>query len=693
MGTSSSFDSKTSEQGYFRREVSLPGKWAYLYSEDFRPLTVLCISARGAVARIDETLVPNRELRFRLPLSEEFEFQANATVKNQSGELVDLEFSKRDLTAALRLNAYAAFPQWARNKQPDDKMSVLVIHPDVQAADALEKYLTTKGYEVDVALGVNAGWELAKSFQHELTLVTSRMGLKTAFALCQNLVGEKLTPVLWIQENQEVDSELLILSGACASIRKPFTLEQLHRAIHGLRTFFHSLIVLPPREGTIRSERRATLVEPTGTIPGMGHTEIPRSRPFGKVELPPALPTPPAISSEPPPPTPHPGAVETPLATEAAKPTAPTSEEVKPTVAHASPDFIGASVTTLVAADAEKELPVTEVAGARVTHADVAKPRQTGAAGAEKPAQKASSAPTTAPRVTKPTSYTAVLAKGAAERLTPQKAHGRLAGAAAAGVVVLALVGWYGYSRLYVPKPPTVALAAPTPPASSLEVSRPRPATPLTGLSAIPRGGEESSTVPTPAETPPQTSPAPVKPTKVSQPTQAGATKEDGQPVLTSRESEPADSTPKATVVVESLEKFKLRMPPGNQGSRTPGMPETALPLTGGMPTMPEAVVTAPSLPELVPPVQVEAKAIKRTDPALPLSAKLYHGSYEVVVVATIDPTGKVTEAHALRKDNYGFGQAASQAVKQWIFSPATQNGRPVASTQAIRFVFRGRQN
>ncbi len=121
-------------------------------------------------------------------------------------------------------------------------------------------------------------------------------------------------------------------------------------------------------------------------------------------------------------------------------------------------------------------------------------------------------------------------------------------------------------------------------------------------------------------------------------------------------------------------------------------MPETALPLTGGMPSTPEPVVSTPSLPDLAPPVQVEAKAIKRTDPALPLSAKLYRGNYEVVVVATIDATGKVTEAHPLRKDNYGFGQAATDAVKQWVFSPATQNGRPVSSTQAIRFVFRGRQ-
>ncbi len=683
MGTSNSFDSTTSDQGYLRREVSLPGKWAYLYSEDFRPLTVLCISARGALARIEETLVPNREVRFRLPLSEEFEFQANAAVKNQSGELVDLEFSKRDLTAALRLNAYVSFPQWARNKKPDDKMSVLVIHPDVQAADALEKYLTSKGYEVDVALGVNAGWELAKSFQHDLSLVTSRVGLKTAFSLCQKLVGERLSPVLWIQENQDVDSELLILSGACASIRKPFTLEQLHRAIRGLSTFFHSLIVLPPIEEAMRAERRATLAEPTSATPRIAHTEPMRARPSEKVEVSPTPSKPSVFLSEPP--GTKLGSAESPLGIEVPKPPAPTSEVKEQRVAPVS-------VTTLVAPETEKELPETKLTPAKATHVEFPKPLETTPTAAEKLPKKEISAPAPTPRVTKPTSYTAVLAKDSAQKLRPQRTRWHGTATAAAGVVVLALGGWYGYSRLAMPQPPTVAQAAPIPPSSSFDVSHPKLPTPLAGLSAIGKEREESRTVPAPNGTSTQSNLLPTNSSKTAQATQTSTEKEADQAVQPSRESEPADSGSKPTIVLKSLDKFKLRIPSGTQNVGTSAAPENALPVMEGTPTTPAPVVNTPSLPEPAPPVvEVEAKAIKRIDPVLPLSAKLYRGSYEVVVVASIDDTGKVKEAHALRKDNYGFGQAAVDAVKQWVFSPATQDGRPVPSTQAIRFVFRGK--
>ncbi len=683
MGTSSSFDSTTSDQGYLRREVSLPGKWAYLYSDDFRPLTVLCLSARGALARIDETLVPNREVRFQLPLSEEFEFQANATVKNQSGELVDLEFSKRDLTAALRLNAYVAFPQWARNKKPDDKMSLLVIHPDVQAADALEKYLTSKAYDVDVALGVNAGWELGKSFQHDLTLVTSRVGLKTAFSLCQKLVGEKLSPVLWIQENQDVDSELLILSGACAAIRKPFTLEQLHRAIRGLSTFFHSLIILPPTEEAMWAERRAVSTEPAIAVPRKVHAEPLRSPRNESGELPPAPAKPAVFPSEPP--AARLGASESSAVSETAKPTTPPSE-----AKHQRE--VPKSVTTLVATEAEKAPSGTRIIPPKVTPVELPKPQPTTATGAESPVQWEPSAPMRTPRVTKPTSYTAVLAKDSAEKLWFPKTHWSWMVGAAAGILVLGLGGWYGYSRLSMPKPPVVEQVNPTPPPLSLDVSHPKTPTPLSGLSAIGKDREDARALPAANGTSAQSNASPTNSGKTTKGGQTRAEQQTDQTVSSNPEQEPADSISKPTVVMENLEKFKLRIPAGSQNGGASGAPEAALPLVGGPPSLPAPIVSTPSLPEPAPPaVEVDAKVFKRVDPVLPLSAKQYRGTYEVVVIASIDETGKVKEAHALRKDNYGFGQAAVDAVKRWVFSPATQNGQPVSSTQAIRFVFRGK--
>ena len=681
MGTSSSFDSTTSDQGYLRREVSLPGKWAYLYSDDFRPLTVLCLSARGALARIDEALVPNRELRFQLPLSEEFEFQANATIKNQSGELVDLEFNKRDLTAALRINAYVAFPQWARNKKPDDKMSLLVIHPDVQAADALEKYLTSKAYEVDVALGVNAGWELGKSFQHDLTLVTSRVGLKTAFSLCQKLVGEKLSPVLWIQENQDVDSELLILSGACAAIRKPFTLEQLHRAIRGLSTFFHSLIVLPPTDEAIRAERRAVFTEPAIAAPRRVHVEPARSRPSESVEIAPAKPA--VFPSEPP--AGRLGASESSAASETGKPAAPPGQTKHQ---RESP----MSVTTLVATEAERAVPGAPFTPPSATPVEHPKPLQPTATAAESPVSWEPSASMTPPRVTKPTSYTAVLARDSEEKFRFSLSRWRWMAGAAAGIIVLGLGGWYAHSRLSMPKAPVVEQVNPAPPASSLEVSQPKPPTPLTGLSAIGKDREEARALPAANATSAQSSASPTTLGKTTKAIQTSTEKQPDQTAPANPEQDATDSSPKPVVIMENLEKFKLRIPAGSQAGRSSTAPETALPLVGGTPSSPAPMISTPSLPEPAPPaVEVEAKAIKRVDPILPLSAKQYRGTFEVVVVATIDETGKITEAHALRKDNYGFGQAAVDAVKRWAFSPATRNEEPIPTTQAIRFVFRGK--
>ena len=50
-----------------------------------------------------------------------------------------------------------------------------------------------------------------------------------------------------------------------------------------------------------------------------------------------------------------------------------------------------------------------------------------------------------------------------------------------------------------------------------------------------------------------------------------------------------------------------------------------------------------------------------------------------MVLQATIDKNGDVTDTKVLKPLPMGLAEAAVSAVEQWKFRPATLNGRPVA--------------
>ncbi len=50
-----------------------------------------------------------------------------------------------------------------------------------------------------------------------------------------------------------------------------------------------------------------------------------------------------------------------------------------------------------------------------------------------------------------------------------------------------------------------------------------------------------------------------------------------------------------------------------------------------------------------------------------------------VILRATIDQQGGITDVEVLRGLQMGLTEAAVAAVRQWKFTPATLNGRPVA--------------
>jgi len=70
-----------------------------------------------------------------------------------------------------------------------------------------------------------------------------------------------------------------------------------------------------------------------------------------------------------------------------------------------------------------------------------------------------------------------------------------------------------------------------------------------------------------------------------------------------------------------------------------------------------------------------------RERPAYPEIARRGRVTAGVILQAVVLPDGSVTDPRVLRCTTRGFGfeDAAMEAVRQWRYEPATQNGTPVA--------------
>ena len=70
---------------------------------------------------------------------------------------------------------------------------------------------------------------------------------------------------------------------------------------------------------------------------------------------------------------------------------------------------------------------------------------------------------------------------------------------------------------------------------------------------------------------------------------------------------------------------------------------------------------------------------IKKVEPSYPDIARLARIEGKVILQAVINKEGNVNEVTVLRSSNPMFNDSAIDAVKQWKYKPAFQNGRPVA--------------
>jgi len=92
---------------------------------------------------------------------------------------------------------------------------------------------------------------------------------------------------------------------------------------------------------------------------------------------------------------------------------------------------------------------------------------------------------------------------------------------------------------------------------------------------------------------------------------------------------------------------------------------------------------------ETVIPARVIAKTQKA--PEYPPAALAARFDGKVVVTLSILPDGKIGDVKVTESDhpNVGFEDATLKAVKQWEFTPATKDGKPVEYETSYRLSFR----
>lgn len=110
--------------------------------------------------------------------------------------------------------------------------------------------------------------------------------------------------------------------------------------------------------------------------------------------------------------------------------------------------------------------------------------------------------------------------------------------------------------------------------------------------------------------------------------------------------------------------------------------PTLELPATDALFELPEA---PPALPEPIStgPLAVAGEVIRPVklsgaDPAYSEAARRARIQGSVIVQATVSREGRVTDVQLVKDLPLGLGDATVQAVRQWVFKPATLRGKPV---------------
>jgi TonB family protein len=112
-----------------------------------------------------------------------------------------------------------------------------------------------------------------------------------------------------------------------------------------------------------------------------------------------------------------------------------------------------------------------------------------------------------------------------------------------------------------------------------------------------------------------------------------------------------------------------------------------AIPVAGYAPAVPRLEAPKP-VGSSSPKANFSLQAIKVIQPEYPPKARLWHIEGEVLVELTIDRNGNVQKVRSLN-GNAILLHAAEDAVRQWKYSPATNDQVPVPTVTRVRFNFK----
>jgi len=124
-----------------------------------------------------------------------------------------------------------------------------------------------------------------------------------------------------------------------------------------------------------------------------------------------------------------------------------------------------------------------------------------------------------------------------------------------------------------------------------------------------------------------------------------------------------------------------------NFSSIEPALPSAPLPL----PPSPAASPVKDMTPDPRTAAAIPAVPVSKVQPVYPELARRMKVTGTVRVAITVDTAGKVTSAKAVDGPAV-LRTSAEQAVKQWLFSPATMNGKPVPGTGTVSILFNSDQ-
>ncbi|BAY11339.1 response regulator transcription factor [Calothrix sp. NIES-2098] len=113
--------------------------------------------------------------------------------------------------------------------------TILVVEDSPSELELMSYYLTESGYNVISATGAKEALQKALSQQPDVIVTDVVMPGMSGFELCRylkkNPMTQKVPIVICSSKNQEIDRLWAMKQGADAYLTKPYTREQLLRAI------------------------------------------------------------------------------------------------------------------------------------------------------------------------------------------------------------------------------------------------------------------------------------------------------------------------------------------------------------------------------------------------------------------------------------------------------------------------------